>query len=46
VAFWAHVGGFVAGVVLIPVFRNPKLVQAKRAGVRLQPGQIEHGGWW
>jgi membrane associated rhomboid family serine protease len=26
VAFWAHVGGFVAGGVLILVFRNPKLI--------------------
>ncbi len=26
VAFWAHVGGFVAGIVLIPVFRKPELV--------------------
>jgi len=27
VAFWAHVGGFIAGMVLIPVF--------KKRGVRL-----------
>ncbi len=26
VAFWAHTGGFVAGVVLIPLFRNPRLL--------------------
>ena len=26
VAFWAHVGGFVAGLVLIPLFRKPELV--------------------
>jgi membrane associated rhomboid family serine protease len=26
VAFWAHVGGFAAGVVLIPLFRDPQLV--------------------
>lgn len=26
VAFWAHIGGFVAGMVLIMIFRNPKLV--------------------
>ncbi|MFP2912856.1 rhomboid family intramembrane serine protease [Pyxidicoccus sp. 3LFB2] len=24
VAFWAHIGGFVAGVVLIKLFRNPR----------------------
>jgi membrane associated rhomboid family serine protease len=26
VAFWAHVGGFAAGVALIPLFRDPQLV--------------------
>ena len=31
VAFWAHVGGFVAGVVLVYVFRKPELVAAHRA---------------
>jgi len=31
VAFWAHVGGFVAGVVLMYVFRDPKLVAAHKA---------------
>jgi membrane associated rhomboid family serine protease len=46
VAYAAHVGGFVAGVLLILVFRNPRLVDAKRRGVRLKPHEIEHGGWW
>lgn len=32
VAFWAHVGGFVAGAVLILLFRNPALVAAHRRG--------------
>ncbi len=31
VAFWAHIGGFVAGVVLIKLFANPQLVSAHRA---------------
>ena len=31
VAFWAHIGGFVAGVALIKLFANPKLVSAHRA---------------
>lgn len=26
VAFWAHVGGFVAGALLVLVFRNPRLL--------------------
>jgi membrane associated rhomboid family serine protease len=31
VAFWAHVGGFVAGVALVLVFRRPAAVRAHRA---------------
>jgi membrane associated rhomboid family serine protease len=30
VAFWAHVGGFVAGLGLAPLFRVPALVEAHR----------------
>ena len=30
VAFWAHVGGFVSGMLLILVFRNPELVARHR----------------
>ena len=30
VAVWAHVGGFVAGVLLIRLFENPLLVQKRR----------------
>lgn len=30
VAFWAHVGGFVAGVVLVFFFRDSKLIAAHR----------------
>ena len=31
VAFWAHVGGFVAGAVLIQLFKDPGLVRKHRA---------------
>ncbi|RZV98787.1 MAG: rhomboid family intramembrane serine protease, partial [Rhodobacteraceae bacterium] len=31
VAFWAHVGGFVAGVVLMPMFRDQQLVAEHKA---------------
>jgi len=31
VAFWAHVGGFVAGVVLVKVFARSDQVEARRA---------------
>ena len=27
VAFWAHVGGFAAGALLIPLFKDPKLLR-------------------
>ncbi len=30
VAFWAHVGGFLAGMLLTPLFRNARLVAAHR----------------
>ena len=46
VAFWAHVGGFAAGVVLVKVFENPTLVRAKRSNVTLSRSDIRHGGWW
>lgn len=45
VAFWAHIGGFVAGLVLILLFRDPRLVRAKREGRVLTPDQIRYGGW-
>jgi membrane associated rhomboid family serine protease len=35
VAVWAHIGGFVAGVLLVKVFENPKLV-AERNAIRMQ----------
>jgi membrane associated rhomboid family serine protease len=38
VAFWAHVGGFVAGAFLIPLFRNPDLVAQHRRLARMYAG--------
>jgi membrane associated rhomboid family serine protease len=46
VAFWAHVGGFVAGVLLVKPFENSQLVSAKRSNRKLQPHEIRGGGWW
>jgi membrane associated rhomboid family serine protease len=40
VAVWAHVGGFLAGVLLIKVFENPRLV-AEREVLRQQ----QHPRW-
>jgi membrane associated rhomboid family serine protease len=41
VAFWAHVGGFVAGVVLVKVFEKPSHVHAHRTH-RYRPQRV---GW-
>jgi membrane associated rhomboid family serine protease len=30
VAFWAHIGGFAAGIILISLFRNPQRVASHR----------------
>ncbi|MFP4623550.1 MAG: rhomboid family intramembrane serine protease [Gemmatimonadota bacterium] len=46
VAFWAHIGGFVAGLALVKPFENPDLVDAKRRRIKLDRRQIRHGGWW
>jgi membrane associated rhomboid family serine protease len=46
VAFWAHAGGFVAGLALIIPFRRRVLVEAKRAHVKLDPRAIPHRGWY
>jgi len=35
VAVWAHIGGFIAGMVLVKVFENPRLV-AERNAIREQ----------
>ena len=32
VAFWAHAGGFVTGLVLVKLFARPDYVLAHRAG--------------
>ncbi|MDX1675681.1 MAG: rhomboid family intramembrane serine protease [Longimicrobiales bacterium] len=46
VAFWAHIGGFVAGLLLVKPFEKEELVRAKRGGVKLDRKEIRHGGWW
>jgi membrane associated rhomboid family serine protease len=40
VAVWAHVGGFLAGLVLIKLFEDPRLV-ARRDAIR--EARDEHG---
>jgi membrane associated rhomboid family serine protease len=46
VAFWAHIGGFVAGLALVKPFENEQLVDAKRQHVKLDRRDIRRGGWW
>ena len=46
VAYAAHVGGFLAGVALIPLFRRKRLVDAKRRGHVVDAGDLDGGGWW
>ena len=46
VAFWAHVGGFIAGVVFIKLFARKTLVEAKHAGIVLSKDQIGRFGSW
>jgi membrane associated rhomboid family serine protease len=46
IAFWAHIGGFVAGAVLIKLFARRTLVEAKHAGIVLTKQQIGRFGSW
>jgi membrane associated rhomboid family serine protease len=46
VAFWAHVGGFVAGLALIRPFERRRLVEAKLAGRQLSPEEVRDLGWF
>ena len=45
VAFWAHIGGFVAGVALIKLFQKPQLVTAKNQHIKLPPAEIHRLRW-
>ncbi len=40
VAVWAHVGGFVAGLVLIKLFANPEYLERRRAGMVILPRDV------
>lgn len=46
VAFWAHVGGFVAGVGLVKLFEKRKLVSAKREGRVLSRDELRFRDRW
>jgi membrane associated rhomboid family serine protease len=44
VAFWAHIGGFVAGAVLVKVFARPDDVEAHRTH-HWRPQRVAGGRW-
>jgi membrane associated rhomboid family serine protease len=46
VAFLAHLGGFAAGLLLVKLFVNRMLVEARKQHVRLSPFEIQGRGWW
>jgi membrane associated rhomboid family serine protease len=46
VAFLAHIGGFLAGLVLVNLFVNRTLVEARTQHIRLSPFEIQGRGWW
>ena len=45
IAFWAHVGGFLAGVILVRPFERKRLVEAKLAGRKLTPDELRGMRW-
>ena len=45
VAVWAHIGGFVTGLVLIRLFEKPRLTAAKRAGIKLGRDEVARLEW-
>jgi membrane associated rhomboid family serine protease len=45
VAVWAHVGGFIAGLVLIKLFERPPLTSAKRNKIKLSRSEVARLEW-
>jgi membrane associated rhomboid family serine protease len=45
VAFWAHFGGFVAGVVLIKLFARPDYVAERESAARWSPRRLGFGSF-
>lgn len=46
VAVWAHIGGFAAGAILVKLFENRVLVEARKQHVKLSSYEVNHRGWW
>jgi len=45
VAVWAHVGGFVAGLLLVKLFEKRALTDAKRHKVKLSRSEVARLEW-
>ena len=45
VAVWAHIGGFVTGALLIKLFVNRTLLEARKAHLQISPYEVKHRGW-
>jgi membrane associated rhomboid family serine protease len=45
VAFWAHIGGFVAGLILVKPFEKVQLTTAKRNKVKLSKEEVARLEW-
>ena len=47
VAFWAHVGGFIVGLLLVPFFRRPgvRMLQPRRSAAFLTTPARRRGPW-
>jgi len=45
VAFWAHVGGFIAGAALVKLFERRQLVEAKNQQVKLPREELRRYRW-
>src|SRR5262249_28745808 len=43
IAWWAHIGGMVAGGLLIPLMRRPAIALFDR---RMRPGSVSQDAWW
>jgi membrane associated rhomboid family serine protease len=46
VAVWAHIGGFVFGLIFVKLFENRTLVAARKQHLQLSAYEIKHRGWW
>jgi membrane associated rhomboid family serine protease len=46
VAVWAHIGGFATGALLVKLFENRTLVEARKQHLQISPYEVKHRGWW